>query len=56
MNLLPKKSLRVLLVHVLETLSPRNRETLLKRFAARLPASRLFSLTPDGPQPLPDHA
>ncbi len=56
MNLLPKKSLRVLLVHVLETLSPRNRETLLERFAARLPASRLFSLTPDGPQPLPDHA
>lgn len=56
MNLLPEKSLRILLVHVLETLSPRNRKALLERFAALLPAARLFSLTPDGPQPLTDHA
>jgi hypothetical protein len=55
MILLPNRPLRVLLVHVLETLSPRNRESLLVRFAALLPAARLFSLTPDGPQPLPDH-
>lgn len=56
MALLPREPLRVLLVHVLETLSPRNRELLLDGFAAALPAARLFALTPDGPQPLDDHA
>lgn len=56
MALLPPEPLRVLLVHVLETLSPRNRELLLDGFAAALPAARLFILTPDGPQPLADHA
>ena len=55
MNLLPKERLRVLLVHVLETLSPRNRSLLLDRFAALPPAASLSVLTEDGPKPLADH-
>ncbi len=55
MNLLPKESISILLVHVLETLSPRNRNLLLDRFAALLPAASLSTLTKNGPEPLADH-
>lgn len=55
MAVLPQRPLRVLLVHVLETLSPRNREQLLEAFDASIPLAGLFFLTPDGPSPLPDH-
>ena len=55
MNLLPKERLCILLVHVLETLSPRNRSLLLDRFAVLLPAASLSVLTKDGPEPVADH-
>jgi hypothetical protein len=55
MNLLPRERLSILLVHVLETLSPRNRSLLLDRFDALLPAASLSVLTEDGPKPLADH-
>ena len=54
MNLLPD-GVRILLVHALETLSPRNRELLLESFAASLPAASLFSMTETGPKPLNNH-
>ncbi|MGE4441698.1 MAG: hypothetical protein AB7D27_09440 [Desulfomicrobium sp.] len=54
MNLLPDGA-RILLVHALETLSPRNRAQLLEDFAATLPAASLFSLTDNGPQPVSNH-
>ncbi len=54
MHLLPDGA-RILLVHALETLSPRNRELLLERFAASLPGAALFSLTESGPQALSHH-
>ncbi|PKN40340.1 MAG: hypothetical protein CVU60_16005 [Deltaproteobacteria bacterium HGW-Deltaproteobacteria-18] len=56
MNLLPKEKLSILLVHVLETLSPRNRDLLLDRFTALLPAASLSSLTEKGPKLVTDHA
>jgi hypothetical protein len=56
MTLLPATPQRILLVHVLETLSPRNREKLLRRFAETLPRAALFTLTFDGPKPLDAHA
>ena len=56
MHLLPARKVRILLVHALETLSGRNRELLLERFAARLPHASLFVLADDGPQPLARHA
>ena len=55
MHLLPARKVRILLVHALETLSERNRELLLERFAARLPHASLFVLAEDGPQPLTQH-
>jgi hypothetical protein len=55
MNLLPKEKLSILLVHVLETLSPRNRNLLLDRFAALLPAASLLILSENGPKPVADH-
>ncbi len=55
MSLLPKDSLAILLIHVLETLSPRNRKLLLDRFATDLPGASLFSLAEKGPQPLASH-
>jgi hypothetical protein len=55
MSLLPKDTLAILLIHVMETLSPRNRKLLLESFAARLPAASLFSLSENGPQPLAAH-
>ena len=42
----------ILLVHVLETLSSRNRDLLLRFFALRRPQTRLFTLTADGPHAL----
>jgi hypothetical protein len=56
MNLLPKEKHSILLVHVLETLSPHNRKLLLDRFAALLPDALLSSLTEKGPKPVTDHA
>ena len=56
MALLPRRPLRVLLVHVLETLSPRNRELLLDRFATVLPEASLFTLVGNVPQPAGRHA
>jgi hypothetical protein len=56
MNLLPKEKLSILLIHVLETLSPRNRNLLLDRFAALLPAASLSALTENGPKPVAHHA
>lgn len=56
MALLPRQPLRVLFVHVLETLSPRNRALLLDRFAAVLPAAGLFSLLEGEPRPVDRHA
>jgi len=56
MLLLPQAPLRILLVHVMETLSPRNREALALRFAQLLPEASLFTLAPDGPQPLAEYA
>ena len=56
MALLPREPLRILLVHVLETLSPRNRELLLDRFAAALPEAGLFTLAGSTPQPVVRHA
>lgn len=56
MALLPRSPLRILLVHVLETLSPRNRELLLDRFAAVLPEAGLFTLAGGEPQPVVRHA
>jgi hypothetical protein len=50
MRLLPREPLRILLVHVLETLSPRNRELLLRRFDSVLPAARLFTLEAGAPR------
>ena len=56
MALLPKMPVRILLVHVLETLSPRNRDLVLERFGTLLPVADLFTLMQTGPQPLADHA
>lgn len=56
MTLLPKTPVRILLVHVLETLSPRNRDLLLERFETLLPVADLFTLMQTGPQPLAEHA
>ena len=56
MALLPEQPLRILLVHVLETLSPRNRELLLRRFAGALPAARLFTLEGGEPREVRGHA
>ena len=56
MALLPETQQRILLVHVLETLSQRNREKLLRCFAETLPRAALFTLTFDGPRPLDAHA
>lgn len=56
MHLLPKERLSILLVHVLETLSQRNRELLLDRFAALIPDASLFFLTEEGPKPVVNHA
>lgn len=56
MALLPHKPVRILLVHVLETLSPRNREALVGRFRAALPWAELFTLTGEWPQPVDEHA
>ena len=53
MTLLPREPLSILLVHVLETLSPRNRELLLNRFSEALPEAALFTLSGDGPQAVP---
>jgi hypothetical protein len=55
MSLLPKDTLAILLIHVLETLSLRNRKLLLEKFAAHLPTALLFSLSENGPQPLVAH-
>lgn len=54
MHFLPGDA-RILLVHALETLSPRNRARLLEDFAATLPSASLFSLTDNGPQPVRNH-
>lgn len=54
--LLPRQPLRILLVHVLETLSPRNRELLLDRFAAALPSAGLFTLAAAEPRQVVRHA
>ncbi|SFK04176.1 hypothetical protein SAMN04488082_112101 [Desulfomicrobium apsheronum] len=56
MHLLPKERLSILLVHVLETLSQRNRELLLDRFAALIPDASIFFLTEEGPKPVVNHA
>ena len=56
MNLLPREKLSILLVHVLETLSPRNRDLLLERFTALLPDASLSFLTEKGPKPVTDNA
>ncbi|NLW80759.1 MAG: hypothetical protein GXY42_03690 [Desulfovibrionales bacterium] len=50
MRLLPRDPLQIMLVRVLETLSPKNRELLLLKFATMLPAATLFTLTPSGPR------
>lgn len=54
--LLPKTPVRILLVHVLETLSPRNRELILDMFQTALPEAALFTMTQTGPRPMADHA
>ncbi len=56
MTLLPARPVRILLVHVLETLSPRNRAALVRRFRTTLPGAELFTLTGESPQPVEDHA
>ncbi len=48
--LLPKQPVRVLFVHLLETLSPANRKKLVHAFSSSLPEAELFSLTPQGPK------
>jgi hypothetical protein len=50
MALLPRAPLSILLVHVLETLSARNRELLLARFSQTLPEAELFTMTESGPR------
>lgn len=56
MTLLQARPVRILLVHVLETLSPRNRAALVRRFRTALPGAELFTLTGESPQPVEDHA
>lgn len=53
MTLLPREPLSILLVHVLETLSARNRSRLVARFRSSLPEAALFTLSGDGPQAVP---
>ena len=53
--LLPKTPVRILLVHVLETLSPRNRELILNMFQTARPEASLFTMTQTGPMPMADH-
>ena len=53
MALLPREPLSILLVHVLETLSARNRSRLVARFQSALPEAALFTLSGDGPQAVP---
>jgi hypothetical protein len=56
MTLLPREPLRILMVHVLETLSPRNRDLLLNRLRTALPHAGLFVLSGGKPQEVPSHA
>ena len=56
MALLPEKPVRILLVHVLETLSPRNREALVSLFRTAVPRASLFTLTGETPRPVDEHA
>ncbi|KAF5060813.1 hypothetical protein DSECCO2_321810 [anaerobic digester metagenome] len=56
MALLPRRPLRILLVHILETLSPRNREMLLDRFATVLPEATILTLVGNEPKPAGRHA
>lgn len=55
MRLLPDKAVPILLVHVLETLSPGNRQRLLHEFRATAPQATLHTMGPQGPCPI-DHA
>lgn len=55
MHLAPKKPLKILLVHILETLSEQNRKNLLTKFASILPTAKIFTLGSNGPQPI-NHA
>ena len=52
MRLLPPSPRPILLVRILETLSARNRDILLRLFAANRPRAALFTLTPSGPHAL----
>ena len=56
MALLPAGPLRILLVHVLETLSPRNRAALVRLFRETMPQATLFTLTGAAPRPVEDDA
>lgn len=55
MTLLPTATPAILLVHVLGTLSQRNRDLVLSTFARTMPDTRLYTLDPTGPQPV-NHA
>jgi hypothetical protein len=49
-HLLPRSPRDVLFVHALESLSPRNQDTLLALFASMLPQATLFTLVSDRPE------
>ena len=50
--LLPKQPVRILFVHLLETLSATNKKRLIHTFCSTLPEAELFCLTPQGPKPV----